>query len=133
MFRPSDTTMRRSAPLLCLTLCSLFSASAAVVEGVVLDEDTGYPLARAQVQMLPIAGTGGATVSLHSGDRGAFTILSVRPGWYVLRVTRGGFAPTEAGQLRAGRPGIPFEVVNEDRASFFQIRMKRLPAITGTV
>lgn len=108
-------------------------ASAAVVQGVVLDEETGYALARAQLSLTPLQSGGAAPVAVRSSERGAFSILNVRPGWYVLRATRRGYAMTEAGQMRAGRPGTPFQVTSDDRSSFFQIRMTRLAALAGAV
>ena len=119
-------------PGLALLLLAV-SARAAVVEGVILDEETGNPLARTVVNLIPLPGTPAGLVSIRAGDRGAFTILSVRPGWYVLRTSRRGFATAEAGQLRPGRPGIPFEVTDDSQTHFLQIRMRRLGAVTGTV
>lgn len=119
----------RLAAILLLTL----RASAAVLQGIVLDEETGNPLARASVVLVPLPGTEASTVTIRSGDRGTFSILSVRPGWYVLSASRRGYADSEAGQRRAGRPGMPFEVLADTQSTFFQMRMKRLAAITGTL
>ncbi len=105
----------------------------AVVQGVVLDDETGYPLARTVVSLVPLPGTQAGTASLRTGERGAFSILSVRPGWYVLRASRKGFADGEAGQVRAGRPGLPFEITADKPSDFHQIRLKRLAALAGSV
>jgi hypothetical protein len=111
-----------------------FSAmQAAVIQGVVLDEESGNPLARTVVNLIPLPGAQAGTVSLRSGERGAFAIGDVRPGWYVLRCSRKGFVPAEVGQLRPGRPGMPFEIGADSKSSFFQIRMKRLGAVVGSV
>src|ERR1051326_1875465 len=91
------------------TLLLATGLAGAVVEGVVLDEESGNPLARTLVELMPLPGTPASTVSIRSGESGAFSILNVRPGWYVLRTSRKGFISAEAGQLRAGRPGMPFE------------------------
>ncbi len=106
---------------------------AAVIQGVVLDEETGNPLARTQVTLTPLPGTQAGTVSIRAGERGGFTILSVRPGWYVLKTSRRGYADAEAGQLRPGRPGMAFEVTVAAPSNFFQIRMRHLAAMTGSV
>ena len=108
-------------------------AHAAVVEGVVLDEESGNPLARTVVSLIPLPGTPAGVVSIRAGERGTFTILSVRAGWYILRTARKGFANTEAGQLRPGRPGMPFEVADDRPPNFIQIRMRRQGAVTGAV
>jgi hypothetical protein len=108
-------------------------AHAAVVEGVVLDEETGNPLARTLVSLIPLPGTLADTTPVRTGARGSFVILSVRPGWYVLRATRRGYAPTESGQLRPGRPGHAFEVADDRASGFHEIHMSHLPAVTGAV
>lgn len=104
-----------------------------MVEGVVLDEETGNPLARTQVALIPLPGTPAEITPVRTGARGSFVILSVTPGWYVIRATRRGYAAAESGQSRPGRPGHAFQV-SEDRASgFVEIKMSHLPAITGAV
>src|SRR3954452_2655843 len=97
----------RAAALLFFAL----RATAAVLQGVVLDEETGNPLARTTVTLTPLPGVAASPVTIMTGERGSFSILSVRPGWYVLKTRRRGEAETEAGQMRAGRPGMPFEVL----------------------
>jgi len=118
--------------LLTLLLLAM-SASAAVIQGVVLDEESGNPLARTVVNLIPLPGTQAGSVSIRADEHGAFALNNVNPGWYVLRSTRRGFVPAEVGQLRPGRPGMPFEVVPGTQSSFFQIRMKRLAAVSGSV
>jgi hypothetical protein len=108
-------------------------ARAAVVEGVVLDEETGNPLARTQIALVPLPGTPANETPVRTGARGSFVILSVTPGWYVLRATRRGYTPAESGQLRPGRPGHAFQVADDRASGFLEIRMSRLPAITGAV
>ena len=122
-----------AAFLLALSLHLALSLQAAVIQGVVLDEETGNPLARTQVTLTPLPGTQAGTISIRAGERGSFTILSVRPGWYVLKTSRRGYADTEAGQLRPGRPGMAFEITADAQPSFFQIRMRHLAALTGSV
>jgi protocatechuate 3,4-dioxygenase beta subunit len=106
---------------------------ASVVQGVVLDEESGNPLARTMVSLIPLPGTDANTVTIRANEHGTFSVLSVRPGWYVLRTSRRAFATAEAGQMRAGRPGMPFEIAEDKQSLFFEIRMRRLGAISGTV
>ncbi|HVW08136.1 MAG TPA: carboxypeptidase-like regulatory domain-containing protein [Bryobacteraceae bacterium] len=108
-------------------------AHAAVVEGVILDDESGNPLARTQVTLTPLPGTEVQETTVRTGARGAFVILSVRPGWYVLRATRRGYAPGEDGASKPGRPGHAFEVADDRSGDFHEIRMAHLAAITGTV
>jgi hypothetical protein len=121
-------------PKLLVSICALaLTAHAAVVEGVILDEESGNPLARTEVSLIPLPGTLAETTGVRTGARGSFVILSVLPGWYILRATRRGYAPTESGQLHPGRPGKAFEVADDRTTGFLEIHMSRLPAITGTV
>lgn len=108
-------------------------AQAAVVEGVILDDETGNPLARTNVTLTPLPGTLVEPVTVRTGARGAFVILSVHPGWYVLRATRRGYAPAEDGSSKPGRPGHAFEVADDRAGGFHELRMAHLAAITGTV
>jgi hypothetical protein len=121
-----------SMRLLVLYLWAL-SVFGAVIQGVVLDEESGNPLARTFVLVSPLPGTSGGRYMTRAGERGAFAINNVGPGWYVLRCTRKAFVPAEVGQLRPGRPGMPFEITPDSQSSFFQIRMRRLGAVTGSV
>lgn len=104
-----------------------------MVEGVILDEESGNPLARTLVSLIPLPGTLADPTPVRTAARGSFVILNVIPGWYVLRATRRGYAPTEYGQLHPGRPGRAFEVANDRASDFREIKMSRLPAVTGTV
>ncbi len=108
-------------------------AHAAIVEGVVLDEETGNPLARAQVTLTPLPGTKAGATSVRTGARGSFVVLSVVPGWYVLRATRRGYVPAESGQSKPGRPGHAFEVADNRATGFVELHMSHLAAISGTV
>jgi hypothetical protein len=121
--------MTRYLASLLLSVC----AQAAVIQGVVLDAETGYPLARTQILLTPIAGTQASPLTIRTGERGAFSILSVRPGWYVLRASRKGYAPTEASQTKPGLPGKPFEIADDRQSPYIQVSMWRLAAITGSV
>jgi hypothetical protein len=124
----------RFLPKLVLSFCALgLTAHAAVVEGVILDEESGNPLARTQVSLIPLPGTMADPTPVRTAARGSFVILNVIPGWYVLRATRRGYAPTESGQLHPGRPGRAFEVADDRASAFHEIKMSRLPAVTGTV
>ena len=98
--------LRHSKQVRLLAIFLLASCGhAAVVEGVVLDEETGFPLARTQVALYPLPGTQADVTPVNTGARGSFVIESVRPGWYVLRATRRGYVTAEFGQSRADAPG----------------------------
>ncbi len=118
---------------LLVTLLFAVCAHAAVVEGVILDDESGNPLARTNVVLTPLPGTPAQEVTVRTGARGAFVVLSVLPGWYVLRATRRGYAPSEDGASRPGLPGRAFQVANEQTGDFHELRMAHLAAIMGTV
>ena len=94
-------------------------ARGAVLQGVVLDEDTGNPLARTSVTLTPLAGTDARSLTIRTGDRGSFSMLSVRAGWYVLKTSRKGYADAEAGQLRPGRPAYRLKFFLRRSLRFF--------------
>src|SRR4051812_12032805 len=113
--------------LMRLFLLALLVASAtpaAVVRGLVVEHQTGHPLARALVVVQPIAGGGGTTQSVRSDPNGAFEFASMPGGAYLVIPSRRSFAPTQYGQKQWRGAGVP--VVLEDNATtFLTIRMQR--------
>ena len=116
-----------------LALLLAHSLAAAVVQGVVLDSESGLPLARTLIHLIPIEGTRAQPLRLRVGERGTFAIMSVAPGWYVMRSSRKAYVTSELGQARVGRPGRPFHVERDDQSFFFDIRMSRTAAVSGVV
>jgi hypothetical protein len=134
--------MRRPSALLAfaLYLAALYfhgaPARAAVVRGVVIDDETGAPLARTSVTLAPLPGQEIRPVTIRAAEHGEFAFTRVPLGWYIVRAARRGFLPSESDQRRAGRPGIPFAIDNDataDPSKFVQMRMYRLSAISGMV
>jgi hypothetical protein len=97
---------------------------AASIRGVVVDNQTGRPLARATVVAQPIAGTSGVPRSVRTDLNGLFDLSGLAPGAWLLVATRRGFAPTQARQ--------PVAVAGASEASL-TLRLRRFGAITGTV
>jgi hypothetical protein len=95
------------------------------IRGVVLDNQTGRPLARATVVAQPIAGTPGTPRSVRSGLNGDFHISQLAPGAWLVIATRRGFAPTP-------NPQGPVTVAEASDVTV-SIRLLRFGAITGTV
>jgi len=105
------------------------AAHAAVINGVVLDNGTGRPLARALVAMRPVEGGGSKASSSRANRWGQFS-FTVSGGKYLLRAARAGFAPFQYGQKdwkSAGRP----VTVEQDGSLFLEIRLHRYAAIAG--
>jgi hypothetical protein len=110
-----------------LLMATLTAAAlrAAVIHGVVVDNQTGHPVARATVVAHPIAGTAGVTRSVRTDLNGAFELPALAPGAWLIVATRRGFAPTryEKGPVR----------VDDETVAAVNIRLRRFGAISGTV
>jgi len=111
--------------------CAL-AGRAAVIEGVVLESESGRPLARARVA-LAAATTGATAPAPQYTDRGGrFSFGGLAPGAYLLTAERRGFALTSYGQKRWDQPGSPI-VLEKDSRYVVELRLSRLGAIAGLV
>jgi len=106
------------------------AAQAAVIEGTVLERQTGRALARARVLLMPIS-AGSAQSIVFTDTRGAFSIQAAA-GAYVLNVDRRGYAPAFYGQKTWNAPGTPIVVESESRFTA-SVQLSRLGAILGQV
>ena len=97
----------------------------AAIRGLVVDNLTGRPVARAMVVVQPIAGTSGTAQSARSDLTGAFDLPGLASGAWLLVVHRRGFAPTHY-------PKGPIRLVDAATAEV-NIRLRRFGAIIGTV
>ena len=121
--------MHRALGLLALAA----SAQAGVIQGVVLEQVSGRPLARTVVTLNPVPRSGGAEakpLTARAGRSGQFVFPAVAPGLYLLTAARDGYFPSAYGQrLPAGR-GTPIEV-SADSSFFADLRLRHKGAITG--
>lgn len=107
--------------------------TAAYLQCVVIDWDSGRPLARSIVTVEGVQGGQSLSRSTLRTDRsGTSTIGPLADGAYVITVARPGFATQQYGQSGWNRPGLPL-MVQGDRPVGIQIRLRRLPSITGTI
>lgn len=114
-----------------LVLAMTCRADPAVINGVVLENQTGYALARARVKLARlVSGKMVPVRTIETGRTGQFTFPSVEPGIYTISGTRVGFAETFHGQRRDNAPPMPF-TVQADKNVFIELRLKRFAAITG--
>ena len=119
-------------------LCPLFLlaasvASAAVIRGSVLENETGYALANAVVTLQRIAtGSAANSATLRSDAKGNFEFASLPAGVYILKAERRGFLPGEYGQRQWNAAGTPV-VLTADGQAFLVMRLHRFGGITGTV
>src|SRR4051794_11350358 len=115
-----------------LALLLAAAADGAVVRGVVVENQTGHPLANALVIVQPIAGTNGPAQSARSNIYGAFEFASMPGGAYLVLASRRSFAPAQYGQKQWNGSGVPI-VLEGNATTFLSIRLQRFGAISGTI
>ena len=109
------------------------SLHAGVIRGVVVENFTSKPLARALVTVQPIAGTPGAMKSMRANSHGGFGFASLAAGAYIVKASRNNFMPAEYGQKRWNSAGMPVVLEDDDASAFLNIRLLRYSAISGTL
>jgi hypothetical protein len=106
---------------------------AAFLQCVVVDSDSGRPLARSTVMVEGVQGGQSLSRNTLRTDRaGSAYIGPLADGAYVITISRAGFATQQFGQSGWNRPGLPL-MVQGDRPVGIHIRLRRLPSISGTV
>jgi protocatechuate 3,4-dioxygenase beta subunit len=121
-----------------LAIACALPAAAGVIHGIVLEEETGYPLARTRVALTAAPRNPGETrgadsqPSVLTSGSGQFIFSGLGEGSYIVRAARFGFAPTAWGARPYGSSGRPIALA-ADASFFVEIRLKRLPAISGRV
>jgi hypothetical protein len=120
--------MRISLPILLYA----FSANAAIIQGTIVEAQTGRPLSRTQVTAAPIAGSAGTAKSVRTNAYGAFELEGLAAGAYLVTASRRSFATTQYGQKQWKSAGLPI-VLEEPQKMQIEIRLPRLGAITGKI
>jgi hypothetical protein len=124
--------IRSTFPLFALTAAFLHAGT---IQGVVLEQASGRPLARTIVRLDPVPKSGGEQAQpliTRAGRSGHFVFPVVAPGLYLLIALRDGYFPAACGQkLPTGR-GRPVEVT-ADSDLFAELRLRHKGAITGRV
>src|SRR5437879_478234 len=117
-----------------MLLVAAAAVRAGTVQGVVLEQASGRPLARTVVRLDPVpkAGNKAQALATRAGRSGQFTFPGVAAGFYVLHAVRDGYFPAAYGQrLPTGR-GTPIEVT-ADSNLFAELRLRHKGAVTGRV
>lgn len=109
-----------------------FTAHAAVVRGVVVENQTGKPLSRATVTLKPISGTPGGALTTRTNTYGVFDFPPVPGGAYLVSAARRNFGSIQYGQKDWKSAGAPV-LMDESSSTFLNIRLPRLGVITGRV
>ncbi len=113
-------------------LLGVVPAFGATLQGLVLDHETGRPLARSLVVLDALPGTlDGGHAAVHTDVHGVFSFTSIPNGAYLLSASRIGFATLHYGENATGKPGKAV-LLSTDLAGV-EIRLHRLGAIAGTV
>ncbi|MBK9166127.1 MAG: carboxypeptidase regulatory-like domain-containing protein [Bryobacterales bacterium] len=107
---------------------------AAAVQGVVIEQSSGRPVARAEVTLARLAGDGAEerVTKIRSDPSGQFRFSPLDGGTYLLHVNRRGFAEGRYRQRRPGGPPAPFDLAAGANL-FAELRLVRLGAVSGTV
>jgi len=103
----------------------------AAIRGMVVESQTGYPIARATVRV-EAAAAGFEPKSLRTNLSGIFEFAALPAGTYRISAAKLAFAPVQYGQKRWFSPGMPISLAEGDTADL-TIRMPRYGAISGTV
>ena len=85
----------------------LLPADAAVIRGIVVENQTGHPLARTLVVAAPVAGTSGGAKSTRTDLYGGFVFESMPAGAFLISAARKGFATIHYGQKQWKSAGLP--------------------------
>src|SRR5215831_17118448 len=108
----------RPWPLLLMLGAALHAAT---IRGVVLENQTSRPLARALVVIQPASGK---SFSMRTNVSGGFEFAQLAPGAYRVVPSRTGFATPVRGVS---------VVIDESTPAQLELRLKRFGAIVGTV
>ena len=124
--------MRKQTLITLLLSLAAVPAHAGVIQGIVVEKQTGYALEHATVtlQALPLGGSEARTV--RTREAGQFDFGSVPPGAYLIRAVRRGFMPVQYGQKRWNSAGTAV-IVDKDSTMSLQLQLSRYGAIGGTV
>lgn len=117
-----------------LLLLVLQLASGAAIQGTVVENSSGRPLARALVTLVTIGAHGaGGSFSVRANSSGQFVFSELRAGAYLISASRTGFAPMRYGQKTWKAAGTPIFMPDAESNFVAELRLRRLGAIAGTV
>jgi hypothetical protein len=103
----------------------------AVIRGMVVAAETGTPLRRAQVRVMP-QGPGNAALAQTDAE-GRFEVKDLAGGRYLISATRSGYATVQLGQRAASQPGTPVELAEGQVLEKLNFALPRGGAIAGRI
>ena len=120
-------TLRTLLPGLVMAL----GCHAAVIEGLVLEDRTGKPLARARVSLEPVK-EGSSAAPVFTDSNGTFQFADLVAGTYRISAERAGFVISRFGQSRFDSAASPISLP-ADGHFFARMRLQRPGLISGAV
>jgi protocatechuate 3,4-dioxygenase beta subunit len=105
---------------------------AATVRGNVVENQTGKPLSRVLMKLLPLPGSSAAAITTWTSTFGAFDFSNVPAGAWLLSASRKDYVTVQYGQKQWTSAGQPI-ILDDAAAVSLNIRMPRFGAITGRV
>lgn len=105
-------------------------ADGARLSGTVTARDSGRPLQRAQVRLVPIEGTATTTTTDQDGQ---FEFANVRPGKYRITASNGGYLTVQYGQRALFEPGQVVTVATGEQFRGINVSLPPGGVITGTI
>ena len=124
--------MRESGVRWIALACLALAARAAVIDGVVVESQSGKPLIRARVSLLALSGQAGAARGPYFTDSAGRFSIPLGSGAFLLTAEKRGYAMAAYGQKRWNTPGTPV-VLDRDSHFTVEMRLNRLGAASGKV
>jgi 5-hydroxyisourate hydrolase-like protein (transthyretin family) len=104
-----------------------------MVEGQVLNQASGEPVARANLILRRVDGRGDAPSSTSSDASGKFTMKDLEPGRYRLFVSRNGFVQQEYGARQPGRQGTTLALEKSQKIGGLVFKLIPHGVVSGRV
>ena len=115
-----------------LSILAAVSLHAATIHGNVVEHQSGKPLSRVLVKLLPLPGVAAQPVTARTNTYGAFEFSNVPAGAYMVTASRKNFVTVQYGQKQWNSAGEPI-VLDDSASTFLNIRMPHFAAINGRV
>jgi hypothetical protein len=110
-------------------------AKPAVIRGTITAADTGKPLRRARVALVPVAGGTGAVplAPAFTNSLGRYELRDVPAGRYYVSARRAGFVDIQYGQRHVGEQGLAVDAASGGAVSNIDIAMPRGSVLSGRI
>ena len=130
--------MRRATLIILLFLCvvhgrALSQQPTAYLQGIVVEEGGGTPIAKANVELRAASGSGQAIANTQTDREGKFYLPNVTAGPYRVVVTHAGHVNAEYGQRYPGGAPSMLMLAPGQRAMDLRIAMTRAGVISGHI